>query len=137
MRLRSAAAASAVAALVLAVSGCSQAVDAAKSKASDAVSQAECSAISTAKSKVGDIANADPATLDSISGAVGKVTAGIAALGDKVPAAVKDQITTAQKDLDDAIAKAKSDPASAKAALTTASDKLSSGLDSLSSAVGC
>jgi hypothetical protein len=123
--------------LVLSVSGCSQAVDAAKSKAGDAVTQAECTAVSAAKSKLGGIADADPATLDTISGAVGKVTAGIGALGDKVPAAVKDQITTAQKDLDDAIAKAKSDPAATKAALTSASDKLSSGLDSLSSTLGC
>ncbi len=134
---RAAAATVALTALVLSVSGCSSAVDAAKAKAGDAVTQAECSAIAAAKSKLGDVANADPATLDSLKGAVATVSAGLGTLGDKVPAGVKDQITTAQKDLDDAITKAKSDPAAAKSALTSASDKLTSGLDSLSTSVGC
>ncbi len=127
----------AAAALTLSLTGCAGAVSAAKSQVGSAVTAATCTAIPTAKTQLVGLGNVDPATLDTISNAVGTVTSSLAALGDKIPTALKDQLDSAKKQLDDAIAQAKTDPSKAKAALTAAGDKISAGLDELSSTLSC
>jgi hypothetical protein len=129
------------AALVLLLAGCGSAgsslVDAAKSQAGAAVSQVTCTAVSSATDKLAGVPDADPATLDAVSGAVTSVQAGLATLGDKIPAEVKTQLQEAQSQFDSAVAQAKVDPAQGKAALTAATDKLNAALAKLSTAAGC
>jgi uncharacterized protein YceK len=131
------ASATAATSLVLLLSGCSSAVDAAKDQAGDAVAKAECTAITAAKTKTADLGNVDPATLDTVSSAVAQVKTGLATLGDKVPATVKDQFTAAADQLDQAITDAQADPAKAKDALTAAGEKINTSLDSLATSAGC
>jgi len=137
MRARHLLLAAVATAFVLVLSGCSGAVDAAKSQVGAAVNTASCSAISDAKAKLGQLGSTDPATLDGVSSAVGKVTAGLSALGSKVPAGLQDTLNSAKDQLDQAIAQAKTDPAKAQAALTSAGGKLTAGLDQLSTSLGC
>ena len=127
----------ATSALALSMTGCASAVSAAKSQVGSAVTAATCTAIPAAKTQLAGLGNVDPATLDSISSAVGTVNSSLAALGDKVPTALKDQLDSAKQQLDDAIAQAKTDPSKAKAALTAAGDKISAGLDQLSTTLAC
>jgi hypothetical protein len=141
MNARRLALASVGAALTLTLAGCGSAgssiVDAAKSQAGSAVAAVQCQAIATAQTKLGDLATADPATLESINSAVDQVATGLSALGDKVPAQVKEQFTEAAGQLDQAIADAEVDPAKAKAALTSAGDKITASLSALSTSAGC
>lgn len=128
-------------ALVLLLAGCGSAgsslVDAAKSQAGAAVSQVTCTAVGTATDKLASVPDADPATLDAVSGAVSSVQAGLATLGDKIPADVKTQLQQAQQQFDDAVAQSKVSPADGKAALSAATDKLNAALQKLSTAAGC
>jgi len=125
------------AALAFLVTGCGGVVDSAKSQVGKAVNTATCSLITQAKTQVAALGDVDPASLDGVSAAVGKVSDGLTALGDKVPAGLQDQLKAAQTQLDDAIAQAKTDPAKAKASLTAAGDKITASLDQLSTALSC
>lgn len=129
------------AALVLLLAGCGSAgstiVDAAKSKAGSAVAAAACQAIPSAQAKVAEMGTVDPATLEKVNSAVQQVQASLAALGDKIPAAVKTQFDDAAAQLDQAITDAKSDPGKAQAAVTSAQQKLTESLNALSTNAGC
>jgi hypothetical protein len=129
------------ASLALLLAGCGSAgssiVDAAKSQAGSAVAAVACQAIPTAQSKVAELGTVDPATLDSVNSAVDAVSASLTALGDKIPPAVKDQFSEASAQLDQAISDAKTDPSNAQAAVTSAQQKLTASLDSLSTSAGC
>jgi len=127
----------AVLSLALVLSGCGGIVDSAKSQVGAAVTTATCSLVAQAKTQVAALGDADPASLDGVSSAVGKVTDGLTALGSKVPAGLQDQLTAAKSELDAAIAQAKTDPATAKASLTAAGDKITASLDQLSTALSC
>jgi mRNA-degrading endonuclease toxin of MazEF toxin-antitoxin module len=134
-------AAASSAALVLLLAGCGSAgsavVDAAKSKAGSAVAAAACEAIPSAQAKVDEMGTVDPATLDKVNSAVQQVQASLAALGDKIPAAVKTQFDDASASLNQAITDAKADPSKAQAAVTTAQQKLTESLTALSTNAGC
>lgn len=112
-------------------------VDAATSRAASAVAGVQCQAIAAAQSRLGDLQNADPAVLESVRDSVDQVAAGLAALGDRVPAQVKQEFTDAAGKLDQAVTDAKDDRAAAQASLTEAGQKLTSSLESLSSSAGC
>ena len=88
-----------------------------------------------AKTQLANISTTDPTALEALSGAAGTVINGLTALGDKVPASQQGELATAQHKLDDAIAKAKSDPV-AKAELTAAADSFGQKLDTLSADIG-
>jgi uncharacterized protein YicC (UPF0701 family) len=134
-------AAASAATLVLLLAGCGSAgstiVDAAKSQASSAVAAAACNAIPSAQAKVAEMGTVDPATLETVNSAVQQVQASLAALGEKIPAAVKTQFDDAAAQLDQAIADAKSDPGKAQAAVASAQQKLTESLDALSTNAGC
>jgi hypothetical protein len=137
MRSRHLAAVSVSAVLMLALSGCAGAVSAAKSQVGNAVGAATCTAIADAKTRLATVGDADPATLNEISTAVTSIQGGLAALGDKVPAGLQDNLASAKQQLDSAISDAKVDPAKAKASLVEAGAKITSGLDQLGSSLGC
>ena len=137
MRSRHLAAVSVSAVLMLALSGCAGAVSAAKSQVGNAVGAATCTAIADAKTRLATVGDADPATLNEISTAVTAIQGGLAALGDKVPAGLQDNLAAGKQQLDSAIADAKVDPAKAKASLEAAGAKITSGLDQLGSSLGC
>jgi hypothetical protein len=136
MRSRHLVTASAVV-LTLALAGCSSAVSAAKSQVGNAVGAATCTAIADAKTRLATVGDADPATLAEISTAVTSIQGGLAALGDKVPAGLQDNLASAKQQLDTAIAESKVDPAKAKSALVDAGAKITSGLEQLGSSLGC
>jgi hypothetical protein len=125
----------------LLLTGCGSAgssiVDAASSAAASAVAGVQCQAITAAQSKLGDLQNADPAVLESVRDAVDQVSAGLSALGDRVPAQVKQEFSDAAGKLDQAVTDAKDDRAAAQAALTEAGQKMTSSLQSLSTSAGC
>ena len=137
MRTRPALLVPAVLSVILTLTACGGVVDSAKSQVGKAVNTATCSLITQAKTQVAALGDVDPASLDGVSSAVGKVSDGLAALGSKVPAGLQDQLNAAKSQLDDAIAQAKTDPATAKASLTAAGDKITASLDQLSTALSC
>ena len=115
----------AVLSLALVLTACGGVVDSAKSQVGAAVNTATCSLVAQAKTQLAALGDVDPASLDGVSSAVGKVTGGLSALGSKVPAGLQDNLTAAKAQLDDAIAQAKTDPTKAKAALDQLSTALS------------
>ncbi len=127
--------ASAALLLAVALAGCGS--DAAQEIKDGGLKKAACSAISSVKDDVSNLEDKSPEELDKLKSKVETAQKAIDGLGDNLPSDVATKVDDATTKLNDAIDSAQQDGSADKDKLKSASDDLTSALDSASEKLSC